>query len=86
MQSFIVPLQGFLNAIVYGWTREDFAQLLAIGKSHLDGWDLEGSEENSGPGLEESEYHQPAQSNLILRSSHEVEENSVVPDESDDSS
>lgn len=24
MQSFTVPLQGFLNALVYGWTREDF--------------------------------------------------------------
>lgn len=26
MQSITVPLQGFLNAIVYGWTREDFVQ------------------------------------------------------------
>ena len=24
MQSITVPLQGFLNAMVYGWTREDF--------------------------------------------------------------
>ena len=24
MQSITVPIQGFLNAIVYGWTREDF--------------------------------------------------------------
>ena len=24
MQSLTAPLQGFLNAIVYGWTREEF--------------------------------------------------------------
>ena len=44
MQSLIVPLQGFFNAIVYyGWTREDFVHLVAIGKSHFDGWNLDGS-------------------------------------------
>lgn len=26
MQSITLPLQGFLNAIVYGWTRDDFVQ------------------------------------------------------------
>ena len=25
-----VPLQGFLNAIVYAWTREDFLQVMGI--------------------------------------------------------
>lgn len=24
-----VPIQGFLNAIVYGWTREDFLYVMA---------------------------------------------------------
>ena len=24
LQSLTAPLQGFLNALVYGWTREDF--------------------------------------------------------------
>jgi hypothetical protein len=43
MQSLIVPLQGFFNAIVYGWTREDFMHLVAIGNSQFDGWDLDGS-------------------------------------------
>ena len=49
VQSLIVPLQGFFNAIVYGWTREDFVHLVAIGNSHFDGWDLDHSlkEENS---------------------------------------
>ena len=28
LQSVSVPLQGFLNAIVYGWTREDFIQVI----------------------------------------------------------
>lgn len=26
IQSLIAPLQGFLNAIVYGWTRDDFVR------------------------------------------------------------
>ena len=33
MQSITVPLQGFLNALVYGWTREDF---LVINKSNYN--------------------------------------------------
>ena len=28
-QSVTVPLQGFLNAMVYGWTREDFLNVMA---------------------------------------------------------
>ena len=32
-QSISVPLQGFLNAIVYGWTREDFVKAIS-GISH----------------------------------------------------
>ena len=27
-QSVTVPLQGFLNALVYGWTREDFLHVI----------------------------------------------------------
>ena len=30
LQSLTVPLQGFLNAIVYAWTREDFLQKMGI--------------------------------------------------------
>ena len=30
MQSITVPSQGFLNAIVYGWTREDFVGLVSV--------------------------------------------------------
>ena len=30
LQSATVPLQGLLNAMVYGWTREDFANTMAI--------------------------------------------------------
>ena len=32
-QSFL-PLQGFLNAIVYGWTREDFVMTVAFAESY----------------------------------------------------
>lgn len=32
MQSVTLPLQGFLNAIVYGWTREDFVNALDLGQ------------------------------------------------------
>ena len=31
IQSITVPLQGFLNAIVYGWTRENFLHVMAGG-------------------------------------------------------
>lgn len=34
MQSITIPLQGFLNAIVYGWTREDFVQAVAVHPSN----------------------------------------------------
>ena len=33
LQSLTVPLQGFLNAIVYGWTRDDFLDVMAVDKS-----------------------------------------------------
>ena len=88
LQSFLVPLQGFLNAIVYGWTREDFAQLMAIGKSHFDGWDVEGTEEESHTApaaLEESEAQSMHSNvNIALRYSNPYEvENTVVSDEAD---
>ena len=31
IQSITVPLQGFLNAIVYGWTGENFLHVMARG-------------------------------------------------------
>lgn len=85
MQSFLVPLQGFLNAIVYGWTREDFAQLMAIGKSHFEGWDVvnEGPEEESDTApaaIEESEAHS-MHSNIALRYNDPYD--TVVSDEAD---
>ena len=35
-QSLTVSLQGFLNAIVYGWTRQDFVVELNLGNSTLE--------------------------------------------------
>ena len=31
LQSVTITQQGFLNAIVYGWTREDFLSIMALG-------------------------------------------------------
>ena len=87
LQSFLVPLQGFLNAIVYGWTREDFTQLMAIGKGHFEGWNIDGTEEESDTApvaVEESEA-QSMHSNIVLNrynNSYEVE-NTIVSDEAD---
>ena len=79
-QSFIVPMQGFLNAIVYGWTREDFAQLLAFRSTHHDGWDIEveDDEHNDAP-APHSESQVGHQSSLTRC---DAEENSIVPDDS----
>ena len=33
-QSVTVPLQGFLNAIVYGWTRDDFVATAGLKNSY----------------------------------------------------
>ena len=57
VQAFIVPLQGFMNAIVYGWTREDFVQLMAIGNKEYDGWyvqNVSGPEENDSQPMHSS--------------------------------
>ena len=35
-QSLTVSLQGFLNALVYGWTRQDFVVGLNLGNSTLE--------------------------------------------------
>ena len=34
-QSVTVPLQGFINAIVYGWTREDFLASVGVNSSKV---------------------------------------------------
>jgi len=49
MQSITVPLQGFLNAIVYGWTREDFLYIMAVTSKDQDAeGEMEGELEYSG--------------------------------------
>ncbi len=59
---------------------------MAIGKSHFEGWDVDGSEEeiDTAPAaVEESEAHS-MHSNIVFRynNSYEVE-NTVVSDEAD---
>ena len=31
LQAILAPLQGFLNALVYGWTRKEFRKALNVG-------------------------------------------------------
>lgn len=42
MQSITVPLQGFLNAIVYGWTRDDFLNVMAVTRTAEEELDYSG--------------------------------------------
>ena len=37
LQSLTAPLQGFLNALVYGWTREDFRKTIIVKKVSTNG-------------------------------------------------
>ncbi len=37
IQSVTVPLQGFLNALVYGWTREDFIHVMKYNNKKIAG-------------------------------------------------
>ena len=32
LQSLSITQQGFLNALVYGWTRDDFLNIMAVGR------------------------------------------------------
>ena len=65
VQSLTITQQGFLNAIVYGWTREDFLHIMAINarrkrdstngrlqllsSSESEEWDGEGEEDYDTP-------------------------------------
>lgn len=56
-------MQGFLNAIVYGWTREGFAQLVAFGRTREDEWEVEAGEEENNDDPDD-EYTARYSSNL----------------------
>ena len=47
LQSVTLPVQGFLNALVYGWTREDFVYLVSLKPKPRD-IELEESMEEDG--------------------------------------
>ena len=53
LQSVTLPVQGFLNAIVYGWTREDFVYLVSL-KSQLSERELEESMDETLEDAEDS--------------------------------
>lgn len=58
LQSISLPIQGFLNAIVYGWTRDDFIQVMVHTTNNRRNSDvlmqLEEEEEVRSQGIEES--------------------------------
>ena len=89
LQSFLVPLQGFLNAIVYGWTREDFTKELAIAQgthhSEREDWQLQRyqAENHTSPTNQETE----SEINNTYNAVHHhniIEEDSLGSDSSDE--
>ena len=81
-QSFLVPLQGFLNAIVYGWTREDISKVLAIGiqKRDNESMRLERYQENP---ITETQQEVESEINYSYNAMHhEAEENSYGSEDS----
>lgn len=46
-QSVTVPLQGFLNAIVYGWTRSDFIQAVRSDSNNIQNQETNGEQMSS---------------------------------------
>ena len=66
-QSLTLPLQGFMNAIVYGWTREDFVQTIAINNMTEE---MNSDVQNSdGTELNESRREQNFEETLALSDS-----------------
>ena len=74
-QALFVPLQGFLNAIVYGWTREDFLDIMASSRAR-EGQDSfvlsQEEEEEEGEGTESEVVDRHGNSILFLSTSQEV--------------
>ena len=52
-QALFVPSQGFLNALVYGWTRGDFLSVMSRDRPRLDS--LTASSDNQGDTEEDEE-------------------------------
>lgn len=60
-QSLTVPLQGFLNALVYAWTKEDFLKVMGILHVNDDIVEYYDNDDLSDEDLEQSveECHTP---------------------------
>lgn len=75
LQSLTVPLQGFLNAIVYGWSREDFLYVVAsttpYGFDDHSGNDVNAVEHDRvSPDLESSSLFTDSESSVCYRHPH----------------
>ena len=85
-QAIFVPIQGFLNALAYGWTREDFLSAMSSRRSMTltnAGWQVtsEREEEDDTEGKEEclsSQYSDLSSSNDEGELEEERLQNSVV--------
>ena len=83
LQAIFVPIQGFLNAIVYGWTRGDFLGIMSSQRvvrgransftlSHDDTHDEKEEVEDDGEEWECGSTHRKDNSILYLSVSQEV--------------
>ena len=83
LQAIIVPIQGALNAVVYGWTRGDFLNVMSSQRVNprtgsfalsYDAMEGEGERvEDDGEERECGERHHMGNSALFLSTSEEVE-------------
>ena len=65
-----MPLQGFLNALVYGWTREDFLDAIArrSGQRQVNGTERRDEEEE---GERSSSLQQDSEATSLLAKTSE---------------
>ena len=70
-----VPLQGFLNAIVYGWTREDFVVTAGVknNSNRLSSYGTALESENSMNNDDENDLEQEA--TMTIDQETEMEDN-----------
>lgn len=68
-QSITIPLQGFLNAIVYGWTRQDF--ITAVRSNTVNVRNEDNRLFNEQAAAQSDSYGSVADSRLLVNSSNE---------------
>ena len=91
VQAIFVPIQGFLNAVVYGWTRGDFLNVMSSQQVRTradsfalsyDAMEREGERvEDDGEESEHQQTRRTGNSILFLSTSQEVESGVPIMDE-----